>query len=208
MALIVCKKCERIFSSESLNCPYCGTVAAAQGSVKEKNGDVTSIAVGLVVLVLLVFMLVILNTDKEKPSVVLLHSCQISACPAGTKGVTSSSQQEPYYTCKSGELSDYANYVLGVMVAQINFAGVSPKITSKTGEPDVPVDQQPILDGYRKRAGVSSFEEALSKCYRGRGGKNVTVLDDPKQGNSIYVQAEDNRSDQFWLPKAKLDKRP
>lgn len=206
MPLTVCKKCEKIFSSENQICPYCGAAAARHVPSIEKQTDIRNAAIGFALLMLLAFMLILGNARKDDAHVVLLKSCLISACPAGTKGVTSSSQQEPYYTCKSGELSDYANYVLGVMLAQADLAGVSPKITSKTGEPDVPQNQQPILDGYRTRAGVSSFEEALSKCYRGRGHLKVTVLDSTTGGNSIYVRSEENQKDKFWLPKAKLDK--
>lgn len=121
--------------------------------------------------------------------------------------MTAPSQQEPYYTCKSRELSDYANYVMSLMLAQVNFAGASPKITSKTGEPDVPKSQQLILDGYRTKAGVATFEGALSKCYRGIGNMGVTVLDNPKESNSIYVRSESNHNEKFWLPKEKLNLR-
>ncbi len=205
MPLTVCKKCEKISASENQRCPYCGAPILKEAAEK---GDFRHVIVGLVLLASLMFLLILNSAKKDDVHVdtALLHSCLISACSTGTKAVTSSSQQEPYYTCKSGELSDYANYVLGVMLAQADLTGVSPKITSKTGEPDVSKNQQSILDGYRTRAGVSSFEEALSKCYRGRGNLRVTVLDSPKEGNSIYVRPEENQKDKFWLPKAKLDK--
>ena len=165
--------------------------------------------VGLIMLVCLMFLLILNTTRKAdlEADSVLLQSCTASNCLTGTRAMTSSSQQEPYYTCKSRELSDYANYVMELMLAQVNFAGASPKITSKTGEPDVTKSQQLILDDYRAKAGVSTFEGALSKCYRGIGNMRVTVLDNPKDSNSIYVRSESNPNEKFWLPRAKLNLR-
>ena len=115
-------------------------------------------------------------------------------------------QQEPFYSCKSNELSEYANYVLSVMLKQVEFAGVPPEVSRKTGEPAVQGNDKILLDKYRAQAGVSSFEEAISKCYRGKEDVNVVVLYNPKDSNSIYVAAEEDPKNRFWLPKARLDK--
>jgi hypothetical protein len=207
MPLTVCKKCNKIISSGVKSCPYCGAAIPQDAQVSFSAMDFRNAVIGFLLLVLMTMILILSNPKKEDASAVSSQACQTSTCPAGTKAVTSSSQQEPYYTCKSGELSDYANYVLSVMLAQINLTGISPKITSKTGEPVVPGNEQLLLDKYRANAGVSSFDEALSKCYRGIGHLKVTVLYNPKDGGSSYVSAEANQDNKFWLPKAKLNKR-
>ena len=208
MPLTVCRKCEKIFPSGSQNCPYCGAPVQKQAVPVEKK-DITNVLVGLIMLVCLMFLLILNTTRKTdlQADAALRQNCTASNCPTGTRAMTSPSQQEPYYTCKSRELSDYANYVMDLMLAQVNFAGSSPKITSKTGEPDVTKSQQAILDDYRAKAGVLTFEGALSKCYRGLGNMRVTVLDNPKESNSIYVRSESNHNEKFWLPKAKLNLR-
>ncbi len=206
MSLTICKKCEKIFPAGSANCPYCGALIAKKAMQIEKKG-ITNVLVGLVMLACLLFLLVLNTTKKTEPRGVLLHSCTVSNCPTGTGAVTASSEQEPYYTCKSRELSDYANYVMGLMLAQVNFAGSSSKITSKTGEPDVSQAQKPMLDAYRARAGVSTFEGALSKCYRGLGNMDVSVIENPKSGDSILVRSLSNPNEKFWLPRGKLDLR-
>ena len=43
-------------------------------------------------------------------------SCLTSGCTTGTKAVTHTTQQEPFYLCKSNELSEYANFVLDLMI--------------------------------------------------------------------------------------------
>ena len=132
--------------------------------------------------------------------------CQTSECSAGTKAVTYTSQQEPFYTCKTGELSDYANHVLGLMVLQGRFTESLPKMSATTGEPEVAGNDKYLMDRYREKAGVSTFEEALAKCYRGIGNLKVVVLYSPKESNSIYVVAEDRQENKFWLPRARLYK--
>ena len=206
MSLTICRKCEKIFPSGSANCPYCGAPIAKEAKPDEKKG-VTNVVVGLIMLACLMFLLVLNTTKKNDPQSAFQQNCTASNCPAGTRAMTASSEQEPYYTCKSRELSDYANYVMGLMLDQVNFAGSSPKITSKTGEPDVPKSQQAILDDYRTKAGVSTFEGALAKCYRGIGNMSVSVLENPSVGDSMRVRSESNPNETFWLPRAKLNLR-
>lgn len=209
MPLTVCKKCNKIISSGVNSCPYCGAAIPQDAQVGFSAMDFRNAVIGFLLLVLMTAILILSNAGKKEASVdeIPSQTCQISACPGGTKAVTSSSQQAPYYTCKSGELSDYANYVLSVMLVQVSFTGLSPKITSQTGEPVVPENEQLLFDKYRANAGVSSFDEALSKCYRGVGNLKVTVLYNPKNGSSIYVSAEAGQDNKFWLPKTKLNKR-
>ncbi len=208
MALTVCKKCNKILSAGVKSCPYCGAVISQDIQFNLSAKDIRNTVVGLLLLCLLVFFLVmnIFGKNTAKVDAPPLQTCQAAECPGGTPAVTLSARQESYYTCKSGELSDYANYVLSLMRAQAGFTGISPKLSSQTGEPEVQGSELLRLDQYRKNAGVTSFDEALSKCYRGKGRLKVIVLFNPKQGDSIYVREEENQGNKFWLPKAKLGK--
>lgn len=134
-------------------------------------------------------------------------SCLASECAAGTRTVTRATIQEPFYMCKSEEFSEYANFVLSVMVKQARFADIAPEVSTKTGEPVAQGDDKLLLDKHRAKAGVSTFEQAISKCYRGRGNLQLVVLYSPKDSNSIYVAAEENQEDKYWLPKARLFRR-
>ncbi len=209
MPLTVCKKCDKIFSAGAKSCPYCGAVIARDTQVSFNAKDIRSAVIGLLLLGFLTLTLVISNSRKIDANVdaAPAQTCQTSACPGGTRAVTLPLQQEPYYTCKSGELSDYANHVLSVMRAQASFAGIPPKLSAQTGEPEVQGKERLFLDQYRAKAGVVSFYEALSKCYRGVGHLNVMVIFNPKEGDSIYVAEEENQDNKFWLPRTKLSSR-
>ncbi|WP_237247252.1 hypothetical protein [Sideroxyarcus emersonii] len=132
-----------------------------------------------------------------------MTNCLTAECPAGTRAVTFTTRQEPFYSCKSDELSDYANYVLGVMIAHMLPTGAAPEI-GKTGEPVVQGSEKQALDRLRAKAGVSTFEEAIAKCYRGEQNQKVQVLYSPKDSDSIYVAAEEHPENKFWMPKARL----
>ena len=81
------------------------------------------------------------------------------------------------------------------------------KLSDASAVPQIETGDKSTLDRYRANAGVSTFEEALSKCYKGIANMNVVVQDDPKSGSSIYVASEENQEEKFWLPKARLEPR-
>ena len=62
-----------------------------------------------------------------------------------------------------------------------------------------------MLDSLRKRAGVATFDQAVSICTKGTGRIQVVVLNNPKDSNTIYVATNNKKT--FWLPKTSLDKR-
>lgn len=219
MALITCKKCKKIIDSNADSCPYCGEpdpreVRDEPGREQGRSGNAGIGIFALVVLLILVYLWSSKSNvpegaspDQASTNVPVpqpASNCGDSECPAGTKAVTHATLQEPFYLCRSNELSEYANLVLGVMVKQAQYAEVAPAISGKTGEPVAQGDDKLLLDKYRARAGVSSFEEALSKCYKGRGDFKAVVLYSPADSSSIYVAAEDDPGNKLWLPKARL----
>jgi hypothetical protein len=223
MALITCKKCKKIVDSSAESCPYCGEAnpGGAQSDLSPRQEIIRFAGIGFFVLAVLLILLFLssskndvsngagsTDTNTSAGSVSPGESsCLSSDCPAGTKAVTYSTQQEPFYLCKSSELSEYANYVLSVMIKQARYAEIAPEISGKTGEPAVQGDDKLLLDKYRAKAGVSSFEQALSKCYRGRRNLKVVVLYSPTDSSSIYVAAEEDQENKLWLPKARLFRR-
>lgn len=217
MALISCKKCNHIYDSQARSCPYCG--AAARNTEKEVSIDkyrrIRNISIVVFSLALLAIMLFInagknetgkqelKNANVDTP---LKPSCMIADCPSGTKAVTRATQQDPFYTCKTNDLSEYANLVLSIMVAHSQSPGLVPKISRATGEPIVAENEQSLMDRYRGKANVTSFEQAIAKCYKGRANLNVVVIYAPPDSGSLLAAPEDNPEDKFWLPKARLDK--
>lgn len=220
MALITCKRCKKIIDAKAGPCPYCGEQDPRAPQEDPDPGQANSRYAGIGFVALLVLLVLVYlwssrndvhdgaNPDQASGSSAAVSpassSCQASECPAGTKAVTYSTPQEPFYLCKSSELSEYANLVLGVMVKQARYAEVAPAISGKTGEPAAEGDDRLLLDKYRATAGVSSFEEAISKCYKGRRNMKVVVLYSPADSSSIYIAAEDDQENKLWLPKANL----
>ncbi|OIR19223.1 hypothetical protein GALL_01020 [mine drainage metagenome] len=214
MALITCRKCKRIVASSSEPCPYCGepSPADAPGQREARPPQARQAWIAFAVLALLVILLLQWYAGGGRhdatvavadPAAQDMTTCLIAECPAGTRAVTFTTRQEPYYSCKSDELSAYANYVLGVMIAHMLPTGAAPEI-GKTGEPVVQGSEKQALDRLREKAGVSTFEEAIAKCYRGEGNLKVQVLYSPKGSDSIYVAAEEHQENKFWMPKARL----
>lgn len=211
MPLTTCKKCSKICSASDKTCPYCGA-SLSQTVADNGNGHFKTAMfgffAGFLVLFALIFTMMQHQANKSDAASVAdagtAQNCLSAACPAGTRAVTYPIGQEPYYTCKSRELSDYANYALNVMLTQVQLNGGAPRVSPKTGEPDVRGKEKAILDQYRANAGVSTFEEAMAKCYKGIGKVNVIVQYYPEQGDSLYVSSEKNREEKFWLPKSKI----
>lgn len=211
MALTTCKKCNKIYTAGATDCPYCGAVTTQNlsGSVNFKLIRIAGVLLFILASILTFNSLRNVGTRQDSLSAlssgdIRRQSCVLTACDAGAKAITLATQ--PYYTCKSGELSDYANFVLSVTLDQIRLKGYATPISDITGEPEVSGNDRISLDRYRARAGVASFEAALAQCYKGTGAVRVVVLYNMKDGNSIYVSDQKNPEDKFWLPKAELDK--
>lgn len=223
MSLLVCRKCKKIITSDTEPCPYCGEADPGGHQVEAEPAEPQEglMSAGLVLFVFAALLILVFEwfssndrsngagqgADNYGSDSAAQTSCLTSECAAGTRTVTHASIQEPFYLCKSVELSEYANFVLSVMIKQARFADIAPEVSTKTGEPMAQGDDKLLLDKYRAKAGVSTFEQAISKCYRGRGNLQLVVLYSPKDSNSIYVAAEENQDDKYWLPKAHLFRR-
>lgn len=139
-------------------------------------------------------------------------SCLANECPAGSKAVTYAAKAEPYYACPTRELATYSNFVLGLLAMHVSLGGGMPNISDRTGEPEYPdVGGKPnetrlILTSLRQKAGVSTFDQAVSRCVQGRNGTRVVVMNNPQDETVIWVTDEAKKA-AFWMPKAHLDRR-
>jgi hypothetical protein len=140
------------------------------------------------------------------------HSCMVQACAPGEKAITYTTKTEPYFACPTRELASYTSMVLGIVYAQYNLTGTLPNISDKTGEPEFldengkPNQTRLMLDTMRSKAGVSSFDQATSACAVGRNKVRVTILNNQKDDEVIYVHDE-ARNINYWVPSSSLDKR-
>lgn len=215
MALLVCKKCKKLITSKVEPCPYCGEVneGGPRRDLSPKGVSLRNAGMGFFVLAVVLILLFQWTSSGTKaipasganaPASVAPSkpSCLSSDCPTGTSAVTNTTPQDPFYLCKTDGLSEYANFVLNMMIKQDRYAEIVP--SAKTGELALQGDEKLLLDKYRAKAGAASFEDALSRCYRGLGGEKVVVLYSPADSSSIYVADAEVPENKFWLPKARL----
>lgn len=130
-------------------------------------------------------------------------SCSLHDCAAGSMVVSYATRSEPYFACPSQELSDYTNYVLGIIEMNAMF-GEMPNISPDTGEPEQTGKSRAILDYLRIKARVSTFDQAVAACKKGRGGLRLMVANNPKGGTSMWV-FERKTKKSFWAPKSSID---
>jgi hypothetical protein len=131
-------------------------------------------------------------------------ACNVVACNAGDKAITYAKKDDMYFACPTMELSDYTNAVLG-MVSLSALSGKMPNISPVTGEPEYEGQSKQMLDVLRAKARVATFDQAVAACKKGAGKRAVTVMNNPKDGFSIWVAGVDKKP--FWMPKGHLDKR-
>ena len=132
--------------------------------------------------------------------------CNTTICAAGTQAVTYTSKHETFYGCPNRELAEYTNTVLGMVAASSMLSGQLPNISDKTGEPEYEGESKMMLDTLRAKAGVTSFDQAASRCFKGRNKVNVIILNRPANSGLLYVMDEKNKKT-FWLPNAMVYKR-
>jgi hypothetical protein len=132
-------------------------------------------------------------------------TCSVIECPAGTQAVTHASKAEPYYSCGTRELAEYANTVLSFLVMGRMFGAGMPNISDKTGEPEYQGETKLLVDTLRQKAGVSTFDHALAQCKVGLNRVKVMVLNNPKDSVVMWVGTANKQS--FWMPKSAVDRK-
>ena len=140
------------------------------------------------------------------------ESCLVKACGPGDHAMTYATKVEPFFACPTRELASYTSSVIGLISMQYTLTGTMPNISDKTGEPeyqdqgDKPNQTRIMLDGLRSRAGVTSFDQAIAICSKGRSRAKVTILNVQKNDEVAYVHDE-TKNVNYWLPTSSLNKR-
>ncbi len=132
-------------------------------------------------------------------------TCLVQECAPGSKAVTFSAKDDYYFSCPTSELSEYTNTVLGLISVSSQIGGKLPNISPVTGEPEFQGETKDLVDSLRLATGVSTYDQALAQCARGTNKKSVMVMNNPKDGGSIWVAGQDQKP--FWMPKGFLSKR-
>jgi hypothetical protein len=125
--------------------------------------------------------------------------CNQTQCGKGTKVITFGPQDDPYFACPTRELAEYMHFVLGLVNMHVQVTGQRPTLSPTTGEPQQNGETKAMIDGYRKAAGVPSFNAAASQCVKGPHGLRVSVDESP-EGLALRVSDRSGRG--FWMPKA------
>lgn len=139
-------------------------------------------------------------------------ACNVLTCNAGDKAVTYATKSDFSYACPTRELSEYTNFVLGLVSTAITFTGHMPNISDKTGEPEYkdvsgkPNETRVMLDNFRGNAKVGTFDQALALCNKEPSKIVVTIMNNPSDSQSIWVAADKSKKS-FWMNKSHLDKK-
>jgi hypothetical protein len=131
-------------------------------------------------------------------------SCNEVECNRGAVLTTYATASDAYFACPTRRLSEYTQFVLGLVSLQAQVTGKMPTLSRDTGEPQYQGETKTMVDAYRKAAGVGSFNEAVTKCAKGPNGAHVRVEENPKDSFAILVS--DHSGMHFWLPKIHVDK--
>ncbi len=134
----------------------------------------------------------------------LASRCDIAECPAGTIVVTAPAKDGAFFACRSEALSDYTNFVLGLVAMQKELTGSMPNIDPETGEPAYQEQTRQMLNELRSKAGVTTFDQAVAMCARGPHRQKVTVMNFEKGRTSTWVgQGKSGAS--YWVPTNELE---
>ncbi|WP_152555814.1 hypothetical protein [Ferriphaselus sp. R-1] len=128
-------------------------------------------------------------------------TCAENGCVAGTYISTYTDKSTPFYECPTREVSDYITLVTSMLRLQAAM-GVMPNISPVTGEPEYTGESKAILDKYRIKAGIKTFDQAIGMCQKGKSGTKATVMNYQKDGLSIWVSPRRSGSQPFWMPVA------
>lgn len=132
-------------------------------------------------------------------------SCSSQECNVGDALLTYAVKSDPYYACPTRELSEYVNGVMGLVSITYSMTGKFPNVSPATGEPEFQGETKTLIDIWRSDAGVRTLDEASEKCRDGKNKVQVTLMNTPDEGISVWVV--DQKKSAFWLPRGHLFKR-
>lgn len=129
------------------------------------------------------------------------RECQFVECPVGSVIITAPARNGPYYACQTEALSDYTNFVLGLVQMEKQIAGRFPNIDPQTGEPQFEGETKQMIENLRMSAGVQSFDQAGARCRYGPHGTKYTIMNYEKDRRSTWIG---NEKVNFWVPTAEI----
>jgi hypothetical protein len=133
--------------------------------------------------------------------------CSLIECGAGSNVITQADKENFYYACPTMEIGSYVTYVFGVTTMIYGVTGKLPNISPQTGEPEQEGQSKKIIEGLRNRAKVTTFDQALSTCKKGKNGIALVVANNPK---AEIVEWVFNRKthESYWVPKSSIALMP
>jgi hypothetical protein len=93
---------------------------------------------------------------------------------------------------------------MGFVSMTYGMTGKLPNVSPETGEPQYTGQTKDMIDNWRASAKVATFDEATSKCSKGKNKVQVLVMNSPESGLSVWVA--DQKQNTFWLPRGHLFK--
>ena len=108
--------------------------------------------------------------------------------------------------CPTKSLSEYVTFVIGLIVATKMLTGQLPNISPQTGDPEYQGESKAMLDAYRAKANVRTFDDATAQCRQLNGGRRAMVLNYPDDGMSMWVGERSGAK--YWITKSAADPAP
>ena len=125
-------------------------------------------------------------------------ACAEVICPAGTLVYSPAKNEGVAYGCQTEELSDYVDFVIGLLASEKTLGVKMPNIDPKTGEMETSGETKSMLDNLRSAAKINTFDEAMSHCLALRPKQRFFVLNYNPSRSSQWVSTFDKNST-FWV---------
>ena len=107
------------------------------------------------------------------------------------------------YACSSKELADYTNYVVGLVAIQAA-VGAAANINPQTGDIESSGATGLIQTLLRERAGVATFDDALSKCLIVNRTVRLKIANDGGNSTNAWAAPASVGAAPMWYPKILL----
>ena len=76
------------------------------------------------------------TSDQKGDANTLGMYCESGGCQSGSDVITATKSDGIFMSCETEQLSDYVNFVIGLLSAQKTLTGTMPNIDPQTGEPE------------------------------------------------------------------------